>query len=256
MWFRRVLVRSGNGSRCDSWGHWRDCCDRTMGVDVSGIKKSESAFVQINGRLAGRAESGVGRAKNRRIFIENYRNRNIFQNWAERPFIGEGRAEGAFLQERQNLHRDSAGEIDAAVSENPQREIAGFGAESIGPEIESFDACGARASESVLRDFLSGFAGCAFERGVTNIGSEKFVDRAETAPGKKLFAGNAREALFEKSEKGNFAVRTRREIGRAAFRGRGAMAMAVPVEDRFTQASAGGNNGDVVFRMIHTAIEI
>ena len=70
---------------------------------------------------------------------------------------------------------------------------------------------------------------------MAKIGCEKFVNRTESAAGKKFFAGNARQALFQKSKKGNFAIGARRKIGRAAFGRSGAMAVAVPVEHRFAQ---------------------
>ena len=108
-------------------------------MDVSGIKKSESAFVQRNDGLACCAESRVGRAEDRRIFVEHDCDRNILQNWTKWAFVGEGRTKGAFLQERQDFYGDAACEVDAAIGENTQRKIAGLGAESIGPKVESFD---------------------------------------------------------------------------------------------------------------------
>ena len=74
-------------------------------------------------------------AKQRSIFIQNDRDRNIGKQRRKLAFVGEGLTERAFLQQRQNFYRDAAGEIDAAVSENAQRKISGFRAKSIGPEI-------------------------------------------------------------------------------------------------------------------------
>src|SRR5437660_7530371 len=90
---------------------------------------------------------------------------------------------------------------------------------------------------------------------MTNIWGEEFVDRTEAAPGKQFLAGNARQAVFQKSEECDFAVGARREIGGAAFGGSGAMAVAVPVKNGFAETCARRDDGDVVLRMVHTAIK-
>src|SRR5579863_4728936 len=78
----------------------------------------------------------------------------------------------------------------------------------------------------------------------------------ETAAGEKLFAGDAVQTLLKKGEKGNFAVGAWSEIRGAAFRRRGTVATAVPIENGFSQAGAGGDYRDIFFRVIDSAVEI
>src|SRR5215471_9461039 len=94
------------------------------------------------------------------------------------------------------------------------------------------------------------------EGSMANIRSKEFVDGAESAAGKKLLAGNAREALLQECKKCDLAVGAWSEICRAALGWRSAMAVTIPIKNGFSEARTRGNDGDVVFRMIHATIEI
>src|SRR5215470_16497956 len=102
-----------------SSGHRRrsrcDCRDGSLGMDVPGVAKSGPAGIQGRKRLVNRMQSRVRRAENRRVFVQDNRNRNVLQNGTERPFVRKRSAKRAFLKDWKNLHGDSAGEINTAV---------------------------------------------------------------------------------------------------------------------------------------------
>src|SRR5258705_9414881 len=91
---------------------------------------------------------------------------------------------------------------------------------------------------------------------VTNIRSEKFMDRAKTAAGEKFLAGDSRETLFQKRQESNFAIAARRKIGGAAFGWSGAMPVSIPVKDRFAESRPRGNHRDIFLWMIYAAIQV
>ena len=102
------------------------------------------------------AEGFVGGSELRRVFIEDDGDGNILQEIFEVPFVLEGGDERAVPHFFQDFDGDAAGDVHATEGEDFEREVTGFGAVDVGPEVESFDADGASFVEAVLGDFGSG----------------------------------------------------------------------------------------------------
>ena len=64
------------------------------------------------------------------------------------------------------------------------------------------------------------------------------MDSLKSAAGENFLASYARQRLFQKLEKLDFAVRARREIGGASLGGRNSMAASIPEENGFAQTRA------------------
>src|SRR5215475_2907658 len=92
---------------------------------------------------ADEAESFVSSTELRCIFIEDDGNGNILEQAFEVPLVFESLKETAIFHFFKDFDGDAAGDINAAEGENFEREIAGFGAVNIGPEVEGFDTDGA-----------------------------------------------------------------------------------------------------------------
>jgi len=97
-------------------------------VSINGANRLGSNSLPellVFGARAGRAaaefasaqncQSGMRGAQQRRIFIQDHRDGDIGEQWRQWAFVGEGLAEHAFLQERQDFYGDSACEVDATV---------------------------------------------------------------------------------------------------------------------------------------------
>src|SRR5260221_14374895 len=96
-------------------------------------------LVRLSGEFAAPKDGqcGMGSAEQRSVFVKNHGDGNVGEQRSELAFVSEGPTERAFLQKRQDFYGNAAGEIDSAVGEDAQREIAGLRAKSGRPKIES-----------------------------------------------------------------------------------------------------------------------
>jgi len=109
---------------------------------------------------------------------------DVAQQAFEFPFVAEGGEESAVLDLLDDFHGDATSNVNAAESENFESEVACFGAVDGGPEIERVGADVALFGEAEPGDFGSRIHTRILERVMLNIGSEEFVNGAETAAGK------------------------------------------------------------------------
>ena len=176
----------------------------------------------------------------RGVLVEDYGDRDIFQEIFEMPFVFEGVEEGAVFHFFEDFNGDAAGYIDTADCEDFEGEIASFGAVNVGPEVDGFDANGASFVEAILSDFRSGIGVGIGESSVFDGGIEKFVDGAEAAAGKNQLKTYLRGAAAHETKQFNLLFGVRGEIGVAAFGGADLIAGAIPDEKGFAQAGARG----------------
>ncbi len=156
------------------------------------------------------------------------------------PFVFEGVEKGAVFHFFKDFDGDAAGYVHASQGENFQSQIAGFGAVNVGPEVDRLNADGARSIEAILGDFGSGIGVRIGERRMFHGWIDKFVDGAEATAGENQFETDLRIAAAHETEQFNLLFGVRSEIGVAAFGSADLIAGAIPHEESFAQAGAGG----------------
>jgi hypothetical protein len=181
----------------------------------------------------------MSRAKDRCIFVQDDRDGNAGKDFCHRPLIGKGLAEVTFFQLGKYLHSDASREENSPIRENAQRQVSSFCAKRIDPPIENLNTNRAAASESIAGDFTGRNRGRFAKSGMSFRGIEKLVQFAEAPPGKDIFAGYAGKVLLESQKETGFSLIAGSKIRRATLGGSRAMALAIPIEDCFTQAGSG-----------------
>lgn len=159
------------------------------------------------------------------------------------PFVLEEFEEGAVFDFLDDFYGDATGDVNTAQGEHLEGEIAGLGTIDGHPEIEGIDADWAGLGESFLRDFGSGIGVGIFKTGMSDFGSEEFVQGAEAAAGEDELPAHLRITAAHEAEKLDLLFGVGREIGVAALGRDDAVALAVPDEEGLTEAGARSEKG-------------
>ena len=147
-------------------------------------RNERQTSVDISGKLfLEEAESFVGGAELRSVFIEDDGDGNIFQEILEVPFVLEGSEECAVLHFFENFDGDAASDVDAAEGQDFEREIASFRAVDVGPEVDRLDADRTSFVEAIVGDFRRGIGVGIGEARMFDGWVEKFVKSTKTAAG-------------------------------------------------------------------------
>src|SRR5579871_108960 len=191
---------------------------KMVSVSPRGIRfRGGERLQKTEGSAFDEAERFVGSTELRGVFVENDGEGHVLEQILEMPFVFEGLEEAAVLHFFDDFDGDAAGDVDAAEREDFQREIAGFGAVNVGPEVECFDADGASFCERVLGNFRRGIGVGIVKGSVLDGRRQKFVERAETATGKNEFPTDLRIAALHEAKQFDLLFRVGSKIGMAAF---------------------------------------
>ena len=194
-------------------------------------------------------------AKYRSIFIKNNGDRYARKYFRHRSLVGERAAETTLFQFRQNFYRNSTRQKNPAICENTQGQVSCLRAKRVDPPIKYLNTDRTTSFESIVGNFARGNRGRFAKSGMDHLGIEKFVQFAEAFPGKDILAGNTGKILLKEQEKTNLALVPGSKIRCATFGRGGAMALAVPIEDGFTETGSRGNYGFISPRVRDALIQ-
>ncbi|MFZ0878506.1 MAG: glycosyltransferase family 39 protein [Candidatus Acidiferrales bacterium] len=180
----------------------------------------------------------VRRADERGFLVEDDVDRNACEQLLEFFFIRDSRGEPAIFQLRQNFYGNATGDVNSSARNVAHREVAGFRAINIDPQIERPDANRARSFESVFCDYRSRIGIRLVKFRVVHARIQKFMYSRKSSAGQNKFATDDGIPRLQKPPEIGLLLRVRRPVGMSAFRGAGMMLRAVPEEDAFSEPRA------------------
>ena len=179
----------------------------------------------------------------------------------ETSLVEEGLREGPVLEGLEDLGGDASAEVDAAHCEDLEGDVAGFGSVGGGEDFEGFEADGAGAILGALADDGVGIFGgeAVFEP----LRFVEFFDVAEVgvdildadSGDDALEADAAVDTLPQLLKEGDLAIGSRGEVAVSAFGGDGAVDLAIPDEEGFAEAGAGGDQASMAFGVWIAGVE-
>src|ERR1700730_16541371 len=190
---------------------------------------------------AGGSEGLIGSSPNWRILIQNNVDRNARQYRREFGLLAERSEERSVFHLGQDLRCDPTSHIDAPKGKGAQGKISSFGAIGFRPKIQCRDTHRTGVGACFLGNLTGGIGGGAVERRMTNVGTQEFVDSANTSPRKNVLATDMREMSFQVNEKLDLAICSWGKACQATLRRKHAIPLAIPAKKRLAQTSANGH---------------